>query len=180
MLLTFLITIIAFFQVVLLVTIAFLLTWLLALMVPTLWGGPPFVPLKPKRIAAFLELAQLGPRDVMIDLGAGDGRLVLAAAQRGASAYGYEINPYLVLYANYQLWRQGLSGTSHVHWGNFWKVDLRPASVVFVYGFTNIMDRLQHKFEVELASGARVVSAHYKVPGWDIKAEQDLMYLYKR
>src|SRR3989344_831629 len=57
----------------------------------------PYVATKKEKIETIIKLAQIKPHETAIDLGSGDGRLLLAAAQKGARAIGYEINPFLVL-----------------------------------------------------------------------------------
>lgn len=95
--------------------------------------GAPYVPSKKKYILrAFEQLYPLGPQDVMVDIGSGDGVVLRAAAEKGARAIGYEINPLLVLIS------RGLSRGNKkiaVRLANFWRVGL-PAETTIVYLFS--------------------------------------------
>ena len=67
------------------------------------------------------DLAEIAPGEKAADLGSGDGRVLIALAQRGAEAHGYEVNPVLVAIARRNIRSQGLQGKAFVHWGNFWR-----------------------------------------------------------
>lgn len=144
--------------------------WLVLFFLPAWYQGPPFVGASPERAAAVLTLAEVRPGTMFVDLGAGDGRLLLAAAARGALAIGYEINPFYVVWARWRVWRAGQHSRVTVHWRNFWNADCRRADVVVVYGFSTIMDRLEQKLQREIRPDARVVLVHYSFPTWPMDA----------
>ncbi len=154
------------FQALCLGAAALLTSWLVFLSLPRLMRGAPYVGARPESVKAMLELAGLRPGETLIDLGSGDGRLLVAAAQAGARVVGYDINLYRVWYSRYRLWRLGLSSVAKVHWGNLWKAPLGRAQVAVVFGFSDIMAGLAEKFAAELPAGARVVSLRYELPGW--------------
>lgn len=145
-------------------------------LLPRLWGAP-YVPSKPAQIRAMLNLAAVQPGEVVVDLGSGDGRVVMAFARAGAEAHGYEINPLLVRHARQQIRAAGLTGTSFVHWKSLWRADVRAADVVTVFCVRHVMGRLERKLRRELKPGARVVSNGYRFPGWVMERVEDRVTL---
>jgi len=167
------------FQACLLLAAAGLVLWLICLIaLPGLFSGPPFVGTGPESLRTMIALARLRPNELVIDLGSGDGRLLLAAARSGCRAVGYEMNPFLVLSSRLAISRQGLQRRVRVVWGDFWKAELKDADVVTVFGFSTIMGRLAAKFSAELKPGARVVSERYRLAGWPITEQVDGVFLY--
>ena len=131
-----------------------------------------FVPTPSKIITCMLELAGLKPRETLYDLGCGDGRVILMAAQNyGANAIGVEVNPILVGYARLKIRRKKLESRAKVIQSNFFKVDLRKADVITLYLSQYANDRLEEKLEKELKPGARVVSYIFKMSGWKTSVE---------
>lgn len=95
--------------------------------------GAPYVPSHTREVRrSFTQLYPVGEHDVVVDLGAGDGRVVLEAARRGATAYGVELNPLLVLFSKLRL--AGVAGT-HVVLGDMWSYRL-PSDTTLVYAFS--------------------------------------------
>jgi len=175
------VTVLVVFQGLLLVAAAFMIAWLTYLIaVPGLAGGPPFVTTKDAQAGTMAALAGLRPGETIVDLGSGDGRLLVAAAKAGCLAVGYEINVFLVLWSRFSAMRHGVSRRVRVRWGNFWKADLSRADVVMVFGFDGIMERLGSKFAAELRPGARVVAHRYPLPGWRPIAEEGRVFLYRK
>ena len=108
--------------------------------------GAPYVPTLNKELGeAFSKLYAVGPNDTVVDLGAGDGRVVRAAVAKGAVAYGYELNPLLVLIAKLRVGRTG-----RVQLRDMWSVKL-PQSTTLVYVFTVSRDskRLRNYLQQE-------------------------------
>ncbi|RLF04672.1 MAG: hypothetical protein DRJ60_06745 [Thermoprotei archaeon] len=127
----------------------------------------PFVS-TPEHVARrMLELAKVGPNDVVYDLGAGDGRIVIMAAKEfGAKAVGVEIRKDLYEQILKKVKVDGLEGRVKVINGDFFQVDISEASVVTLYLLTSVNEKLKPKLERELKAGARVVSHDFEVPGW--------------
>ncbi|MDW8049759.1 MAG: methyltransferase domain-containing protein [Nitrososphaerota archaeon] len=127
----------------------------------------PFVS-TPEHVARrMLELAKVGPNDVVYDLGAGDGRiLIMAAKEFGAKAVGVEIRKDLCEQILRRVKSDGLEEKVKVINSDFFKVDVSEASVVTLYLLTSVNEKLKPKLEKELRVGARVVSHDFEVPGW--------------
>lgn len=128
--------------------------------------GAPYVPVNDQRKRDLLELAGPVLGKKIIDLGSGDGRIVIAFAQAGAEAHGYEINPFLVSRARKLIKQENLQDRVFIHQKSFWRADLSPFYIVVVYGVGTMMRRLERKLQRELRSGAKVVSVYFKLPNW--------------
>lgn len=159
----------------------FLLGSGLWLLVPA-WYGVPWIPARRERIRKALQLAGLQPGETFYDLGAGDGRALLIAAQEfGAQAVGIEAGPAQYLWG----WLKcQLSGSRHrvrLRCGDFYRADVSPAQVVFVYLTSAQTARLQAKLAHELRPGARVVSLAADFPHWQPAAvdRENVIFLYK-
>jgi SAM-dependent methyltransferase len=154
---------------------------LLWIFIPLL-SGLPWVPTHRQRIHKALEISELRPGEILYDLGAGDGRvLVLAARQYGAHAVGIELSPAHCALA----WLRGLlSGVSNlvsIRWGNFYKMNLEEADVVFAYLTPDHAARIRSQLEKQLHPGARVVTISADIEGWEPAAfdSNDLIFLYQ-
>ena len=118
-------------------------------------------------VDAMLRLAHVGPRDVVYDLGSGDGRIVMLAAQKyGARAVGVEIDPRLIELSR-QVARDGEVGdrVKFVQ-GDFFKTDLSEATVVTLWLSEGLNARLGPKLRRELRPGSRIVSHQFRMAGW--------------
>uniref|UniRef100_M3YWV6 Adenine nucleotide translocase lysine methyltransferase n=1 Tax=Mustela putorius furo TaxID=9669 RepID=M3YWV6_MUSPF len=102
-----------------------------------------------------------------VDLGSGDGRIVLAAHRCGLRpAVGYELNPWLVGLARLHAWRAGCAGSVCYRREDLWKVDLRDCRNVSVFLAPSVLAQLEDKLQAELPEGARVVSGRFPLPTW--------------
>jgi predicted RNA methylase len=153
----------------------------------------PYVPSPPQVVRQMLILAQLKPREVFFDLGAGDGRaVVMAAKDFGARAVGVELREDLVKKALSTVYESGLQDRVTIVNGDMFGVDLTSADVVFLYLTTSANEKVKPKLETELKPGVRVVSHDYEIVGWkSVKVENfcenqtlgypsHTIYLYKK
>jgi len=144
--------------------------------------GAGFEPTSRDLVTKMLEMAEIGPDDVLYDLGSGDGRIVIEAVKSyGARAVGIEADPIRVLWSRIVLFFYGIQDKSQIKWGNFFNQDIVDATAVtlFLGGKTN--QRLKEKLIKELKPGTVVVSYIWKFHGWtpvEINYT-DKIYLYK-
>ncbi len=130
----------------------------------------PYVPPPPPVVRGMLELAGVGPDDVVYDLGCGDGRLVIQAASLfGARGVGIEIDPLLVEACRENAAAAGVSGRVRFLSMDATRAGLTEATVVTVYLLPESLELLKPVFERDLRDGARIVSHDYRIPGWDGK-----------
>jgi len=162
--------------------IIFLIIYGFFFMWPWLFGAP-FEPTKERQVKKMIKLAKIKKGDKAVDLGSGDGRIVIALAKAGAKeAHGYEINPFLVWISRRKIKKAGLQKKAFIHYGSFWKANLRKYDVITLFQFGTVMNRLKKKFMRELKPGTRVISNHWRFHSWKIKKKSkfDDILLYKR
>ena len=150
----------------------------------------PFVPTPDSVVEGMLELAKVEKTDRVYDLGSGDGRIVILAAQKyQAEAVGVEIDDELYKKSMARIAGLGLQDRAKILHMNMYKVDLKPATVVTLYLLTSVNERLKPILERDLRPGARVVTHDFKIPGWEPVRTLDVMtdsgfskkiYLYVR
>ncbi len=150
------------------------------LMLVWLHRGPFYVPIRRKYVPRVIAMLDPKPGERIVDLGSGDGRLLVALAEAGAEAHGYEHNPLLVMRSKQNFKKKGLEGKAFVHMSNFWDVDVSVFDGVVVYGIPYIMTRLEEKLKRELKPGARVVSYSFPFPNWEPTQKEKAVYLYKK
>jgi SAM-dependent methyltransferase len=127
----------------------------------------PFIPTPPAVVDAMLELAGVGPRDFVIDLGSGDGRIVIAAAKnRGARGFGVEIDSELVQGARRTAQREGVAERVEFKVQDLFGTDLGQATVVAMYLYPRLMMQLRPRLFAELKPGSRVVSHDFDMAAW--------------
>lgn len=115
---------------------------------------------------AMLQLAQVGAGDVVYDLGAGDGRIPIIAAQKyGARGVGIEIDPALVARATRNAQEAGVADRVTFILGDLFTADLTRATVVTMYLSPNIMKRIEPGLRA-LRPGTRIVSHQFPMGGW--------------
>jgi SAM-dependent methyltransferase len=126
-----------------------------------------------------LTMAEVGPDDLVYDLGCGDGRMIVTAAQDyGARAVGIEIDPLRYLWCHVRIAVLGLRGRVRVLYGNFFAQDLRDADVVTCYLLQSTNRELEGKLVQELDPSARVVSNTFTFPGLHLLARDDHAKVY--
>jgi SAM-dependent methyltransferase len=125
-----------------------------------------YVPTPHKVVEAMMTIAHVRAKDVVYDLGSGDGRIVIAAARRGARGVGIELDPALVAEASRNAERAGVLDRVQFIEGDIFKADLSEASVVTLYLLSSINERLRPKLLRELKPGSRIVSHRFGMGDW--------------
>lgn len=127
----------------------------------------PFIVTPDNVTVAMLELARVGPRDVVLDLGSGDGRIVVTAARRfGARGLGVEIVPDLVAASRRHAEAAGVADRVRFVEQDLFRTDLAPASVITMYLLPELNLQLRPKL-LALAPGTRVVSHDWDMDDWE-------------
>jgi SAM-dependent methyltransferase len=127
----------------------------------------PFVPTPLDVAQKMLEVAKVQSDDVVYDLGSGDGRIVILAAQKfGAHAVGVELNSDLYEESSERIRKLGLQGRAQILHENMFEVNVRHATVVTLYLLTAVNERLRPMLATQLRSGTRIVSHDFQIPGW--------------
>lgn len=156
--------------------------WIAAVLLILAYGfvipfGAPFLPTMKKDREEALNLLDLKPGQLFIDLGSGDGSLLVLAAQKGLRAEGYEINPFLWLYSWGRTRRYG--GRAKVKLKSFWRADLNEADGVFVFLIGRHMEKLAKLIDKRSnKKSLKVVSHAFAIPGRRPSQKVGALFLY--
>jgi hypothetical protein len=140
----------------------------------------PWVPTPYDDLVHLFAMSEFGKNDTLLELGAGDGRNLVAAAERGKRAVGYEFSPILVWIARLRAQLSGLSNIDVVH-GDILEIELPPASHVLLYLSAEVVSQLAPRLQSAYAtptpmrcvgSGVRVLSRDFEIPGWEPLREE--------
>lgn len=146
-------------------------------------GGAPFVPTRKKWIKDAMVLANIKPSDIVVDLGSGDGSVLMAAIESGAqAAIGYEISPLLVIWSRFRL--RKLSNKVTIIDKNFFNVDLpKEITVVYMFQATRALKGVKAYFESQKlhlqTDKLRIVCFGFEIPGCKAVGERGGMMLYE-
>ncbi len=140
--------------------------------------GSVFEPSSQEKIKTILELAQPQKSDKIIDLGAGDGELMLAFAKKGFEIEGEELNPLLFQQAKERFKQSKVDDLTKITQGNFLENDLSQYDLLLIYCPQHVMAQLEPKLKKELKPGARVVSNYFHFPNWEPKLVENEVRLY--
>jgi predicted RNA methylase len=138
-----------------------------------------------------LELGELKDGEKMFDLGSGDGRIIIMAAQHyHADATGVELDKALVRQSVDRIRKLGLESSAHIISGDLLKIDYSTADLITVYLLPLSNDRVQPLLDRELKKGARVVAHDFEFRGWtaekmetiddDGEGRSHKLYLYRK
>lgn len=146
----------------------------------------PFIESPIEVVRKMLQLAKVGEKDLVYDLGSGDGRTVITSCSEfGAQAVGVELRADLVKRSTDEIRRLELTGRGKIIQTDFFNFDLSNATVIILYLNTSTNSRLKPKLEKELRDGTRVVSHDFEITGWKplvVSRDNPLghsIYLYK-
>ena len=132
-----------------------------------------WVPTSPALVEKMLDLAKVTPDDFVIDLGSGDGRMVIAAAKRGARALGVEYNPKMVELSRQLAREAGVADRATFVEGDMYEADISKATVLALFLLPENLRRLEPKFRA-LPPGTRIVVNTFGIPEWKADATEEL------
>jgi len=125
-----------------------------------------FVPTRDAVIEAMLDTAGVGPNDIVYDLGCGDGRIVVAAAKRGARAVGIDIDPQRIIEAKQRAADEGVTDKATFLEQDLFQSDIREATVVTLYLLPSLNVKLRPMLMEQLRPGTRIVSHDFDMGDW--------------
>lgn len=140
--------------------------------------GPFYCPVSEDRLETLMKLAQIKPGMKVADLGSGDGRILLAVAQAGATAVGFEIDAGLIKQSRAKIKAAGLEKKAKVLSESFWDADLSGYDLITIYCTQRFMPKLARKLEKELKPGTRVISVYFTLTGWKHELTENEVHLY--
>jgi precorrin-6B methylase 2 len=140
-----------------------------------------WVPTPEGLVTAMLDMAKVTPGDYVIDLGSGDGRIVIAAAKRGARAMGVEFNPDMVALSRQNAQKEGVADRASFVQADIFETDFSKATVVTMYLLTQLNLKLRPQI-LDLKPGTRVVSHAFNMEDWEAdqtaSSEERTAYLW--
>ncbi len=154
----------------------FYFIWLL---VYSMAKGAPYAPMRMTHLETMIKTLQIKKGEKAVDIGAGDGRVVIALARAGADAHGFEINPLLVLWGKYNITRAGLRGKAHMHLQNFITADFSTFDIFTTYLTKYGMANVEKKLQKEAKKSARIAADFFPLPTWKASKHINTIYLYK-
>jgi SAM-dependent methyltransferase len=128
-------------------------------------GTVPYVQTPAEIVERMMRMAEVGPGDHLIDLGSGDGRIVIAAAKRGATGLGVDLDPSLVKLATENAAREGVAGRARFEVRDIFATDLSRATVIAFYLLPEFNAKLMPKL-LALKPGTRIVSHDGSIGDW--------------
>jgi SAM-dependent methyltransferase len=139
--------------------------------------GPPYLPTMRRQTDVALDLLDLKPGETLLELGSGDGRVILAAAKRGLKVVGIELNPLLALVSVIVTWRYRKQ--VRVIWGSYWGRPWPRADAIFTFMLTKYMPKLDARIEQWRPKPIPLASFAFRIPGKEPIREQAGVYLYE-
>lgn len=169
------------YLIVLLVQLVISVAMLIAMIIllRSVINGAVYYPTEPRQVELLVSMLKIKPGEKAADLGSGDGRIVIALAQAGAEAHGYETNPVLVYVARKKIKKAGLKKKAFIHSHSLWRADLSKYDAVVIYGLPHFLKRLSAKIEREMRPNTRFVSNMFEFPDWQPSQVQARAYLYE-
>jgi 16S rRNA A1518/A1519 N6-dimethyltransferase RsmA/KsgA/DIM1 with predicted DNA glycosylase/AP lyase activity len=141
--------------------------------------GAPYLPTMKRHVEAALDMADLKPGQTMLELGCGDGKVLIAAAKRGINSVAYELNPLLVVIA----WLRTRKYRKNVKiiWGDYWTKSWPEHQAVFTFLLPRLMPKLNKKIIHSYHKPVKLISFAFTIPGRkpDAKSDGVFLYLYK-
>ena len=139
--------------------------------------GAPYLPTLSPQVKAALELVDIKRGQTLLELGCGDGKVVLAAAQKGYKVIGYELNPLLVLVAWIRTWKYRKN--VQIIWGDYWNKPWPDAHAIFVFLLPKYMDKLNNKINIYHHKPIKLVSFAFEIPNRKPDKQDAGVFLYK-
>ncbi len=143
------------------------------------FSAAPYVSSRKSACQKMLDLADIKPGMRVVELGSGNGEVVIAAAKRGATAIGIELNPFLVVWARYRAFRAGASSRVKFIRGNIWRTLPMPADVIYVYLLPETLVRLWPLLCKTYPAGTQVISNAFSIPGVTPEQVKEGVYCYR-
>lgn len=139
--------------------------------------GPPYLPTLTPQMHLALDMLKLKKGETLLELGCGDGKVLVAAAKRGLNVVGYELNPLLVVVCRVRTWRYRRQ--VRVVWGNFWTVTWPPADGIFGFVLPRYMQKLDKRIVQWHTKPIKLASFAFAIPGRTPQRTKNGVFLYE-
>lgn len=150
------------------VFVLFLILFFISDLISGIYGAP-YVPISKELVKKILSLGNLSEDDIIYDLGSGDGRVLIEAviSFRVKKGVGFEISPWPYFKSRFLVRRRGLGDKIKVFKENFFKTNLNEATVVFLYLYPKLVQKLVPKLSKELKSGSKIICVSFGIDNPD-------------
>jgi hypothetical protein len=139
------------------------------------WGDTPYVQTPINVVERMLEIAKVGPKDYVVDLGSGDGRMVITAAKKhGARGFGVDLDGKLVALANRNAAKAGMTSRAVFYQRDLHVTDVSPATVMSIYLLPEVNLMIRGRLLSTLRPGTRIVSHDYGMGNWQPDFQEEL------
>ncbi|MCX6780363.1 MAG: hypothetical protein NT034_04290 [Candidatus Magasanikbacteria bacterium] len=138
------------------------------------------MPTHRKQARKMMDLAQIKPGMKVIDLGSGAGRLLFMAAERGAMAVGYELNPFLVLWTKLMILLKGKRGQVQVFYKSIYDADIVDVDVLMMFLYPPHMKKLEAKIFNEAKQDVKILSYVFQFHNYTPVASEEGVFIYKK
>ena len=156
-------------------TVTFVLS--LFFLIPWLFGAP-FEGTKKRVVKEMIKISKVKKQDKIVELGSGDGRIVIEFAKKGAIVEGFEINPILVYLSRRKIKKENLQDRAKIYWKSFWKINLSKYDIIVLFQFETIMRKLERKIKTEAKKSVRIISNTWKFPSLKLMKQVGKIRLY--
>jgi len=140
-------------------------------------SAAPYVSSSKARIKKMIEIIGKPLESTILELGSGDGKVVIALAKQGFNVVGIEINPVLCWFSKFRIRRLGLKNAKIIN-KNFWNYDLKEVDIMTMYFIPHKMKKLAKKIKREMKPGSLIISNAFKIVDWPIQRESEGVYVY--
>lgn len=140
-------------------------------------SAAPYVSSSKARIKKMIEMIGKPLESTILELGSGDGKVVIALAKQGFNVIGIEINPVLCWFSKFRIRRLGLKNAKIIN-KNFWNYDLKEVDIMTMYFIPHKMKKLAKKIKREMKPGSLIISNAFKIVDWPIQRESEGVYVY--
>jgi hypothetical protein len=130
-------------------------------------------PTPPALVDVMIDMADLTPADYLIDLGSGDGRIVIAAARKGIKSAGIEFNPDLIEFSIENAKKEGVADKTDFIEADFFEYDLSKATVITMFLLPEINRKLKPKL-LELKPGTRIITNSFSMQDWPFDEMEEI------
>lgn len=138
----------------------------------------PFVTTSVESVKDAIALAELKGNETFIDLGSGDGRVVLEFAKQKIKADGYELKEPLVVKSRQRIIDAGLDDIATIHQKSFFDADLSQYDIIYIYGMNSVMGKIEQKIISEAKPGTKILSNVFRFPHLRPKKNRGYIALY--
>ena len=147
-------------------------------LIPWLFGAP-FEASRKRTVKKIIEISKVKKGDKVVELGSGEGRIVIEFAKKGAIVEGFEINPILVYISRRKIKKENLQANAKIYWKSFWKIPLNKYNIIILFQFPTIMKKLENKIKNQAKKDTKIISNTWKFPSLRLKKERGNVRLYE-